>query len=121
MKVHGMDERMVAEARLGGNFVVFIYEGGEGEPHSSWAVDSYLLTDVDLPGVLTWLGDNLPAGCCWSLGVVEEPEHPTAEQQVRMSWVVGGDVLNYDPSKLDAEEQRLASEMLARRHRVTFD
>jgi hypothetical protein len=56
MRVQGIDERNLVEVRDGGNFVVFIYEGSD---ETSWSVNSYLLTDADLPSVLRWLGDNL--------------------------------------------------------------
>ena len=119
MKVDGIDERNLVGVRDGGNFVVFIYEGGD-EPLRSWSVDSYLLSDADLPSVLGWLGDNLPVNCCWSLGVVEQPERPTAKTDIHIFWVVGGDVLNFDAAKREPDEQRLAEEMLARRHRLTL-
>jgi hypothetical protein len=114
--VAGIDERHVVGERIGANFVVFIYEGGDA-PQRSWSVDSYLLSGRDLPSVLGWLADSLPVDCCWSLGVVEEPEWPTAETDIRVSWISGGDVLNIAPSQRDPHEQRLADEMLARRHR----
>ena len=59
----------------------------------------------------------MPSDSCWSLGVVLGPEHPTPESDLNVAWVVGADALNSDPSKLDPTEQRLAEEMLARRHR----
>jgi hypothetical protein len=117
MKVDGIDERNLVGVRDGGNFVVFIYEGSDD---TSWSVDSYLLTDADLPSVLRWLGDNLPVNCCWSLGVVEQPERPTPDTDVHISWVVGGDVLNWAAAQRDPEAQRMAHEMQARRHRLTL-
>lgn len=119
MKVEGIDERNLLHDGPGGNFVVFIYEGGN-EHTSSWSVDSYLFTDAGLPDVLRWLSDNLPMECCWSLGVVTTPEWPTPETEVDVSWVVGADVLNTDPRHRTEDEQRLAVEMLARRHRVAL-
>jgi hypothetical protein len=119
MKVDGIDEQNLSGVRDGGNFVVFIYEGGD-DPLTSWSVDSYLLSDADLPSVLGWLGDNLPVNCCWSLGVVEQPERPTAKTDIHISWVVGGDVLNLERRNREPDEQRLAEEMLARRHRLTL-
>jgi hypothetical protein len=119
MKVDGIDERNLVGVRDGGNFVVFIYEGGD-ELLRSWSVDSYLFSDADLPSVLGWLGDNLPVNCCWSLGVVEQPERPTAKTDIHISWVVGGDVLNCDAARREPGDQQLAEEMLARRHRLTL-
>jgi hypothetical protein len=109
----GIDEQRVATEAVGGNFVVFFYEGGD-EPDASWSVDSYLLTDCDLPAVLAWLQDHLPPNCCWSLGTVLGPPLPTGARDVHIAWVVGADVLNVD--RPDENESRLASEMLARRH-----
>jgi len=119
VQVERIDERRVADEREGGNFVVFIYEGGD-EGFRSWSVDSYLLTHADLAGVFAWLGDNLPVGCCWSLGVVKQPERPTEDTDVTLSWVVGGDVLNISSTTREPGEQRLAEEMLRRRHRLTL-
>lgn len=127
MKVAGVDERMV-DGERDAEFLVFIYEGGEGY---SWSVDSYLLTDTDLPGVLSWLRDNLPSGCCWSLGVVQRPRPVGAGNwpfrvEVRriptfdVAWIVGGDVLNSDPANRSADEERVAQGMLARRDSVQF-
>jgi hypothetical protein len=116
MQVHGFDERHVVCEGIGGNFVVFIYEGGEEHPGAS--VDTYLLTDADLPGVLRWLQEALPINSCWSLGVVGEPASPTPESPLRISWIVGADVLNMAPGDRDPREQGLADEMLARRHGV---
>ena len=59
-----------------------------------------------------------PLDCCWSLGVVEEPERPTVGSDLKISWIVGDDVLN--ASERGPDEQRLAEEMLARRHRVAL-
>lgn len=119
MKVLGIDERNVVKERDGGNFIVFIYEGGP-EAHTSWSVDSYLLTEADLPSVWGWLSENLPVDSCWSLGVVEKPAQPSADTEVSISWVVGGDVLNRDADDREPQEQRLAEEMMARRHRLTL-
>ncbi|MCB0896076.1 MAG: hypothetical protein KDB43_12010 [Nocardioidaceae bacterium] len=119
MQVTGFDERHLTREAVGANFVVFIYEGGDAADRS-WSVDSLLLTDTDVPGVLHWLRDHLPSDSCWSLGIVLSPEHPTAESDLRVTWIVGADVLNSDPSNLTPEEQQLAEEMLARRHRVAL-
>lgn len=115
MQVAGFDERQLVAEGIGANFVVYIYEGGD-VPGRSWSVDSLLLTDTDVPQVLHWLGRNLPTNSCWSLGIVLDPEQPTAESDLTIAWVVGADVLNAARSKLDPEELRLADEMLARRH-----
>ncbi len=128
MQVEGIDERRLGRERNGAAFLVFIYEGGDDVVHrgadgpwmTSWSVDSLLLTDGDLPSALRWLGENLPANCCWSLGVVVTPDEPTTETELAVSWVVGSDVLNLAPYLRSPEEQRLAEEMLARRHRVTL-
>lgn len=117
MQVTGIDERNLVRDDSGANFVAFIYEGGDA-PRGSWSVDSLLLTDTDVPQVLHWLRQNLPTNSCWSLGVVSDPEHPTAETDLQIDWIVGADVLNADPERWDPEERRLAEEMLARRHRV---
>lgn len=114
MKVEQIDERHVVQERYGGNFVVFVYDGG-GEDRS-WAVDSLLITDAYLPEVLRWLRDHLPADNCWSLGAVEHPEAPTAETDLVISWIVGADVLNAS----EPVEPAIAAEMLARRHRVSL-
>ncbi len=121
MDVRGIDERALGEQGYGANFVVFIYEGGEGAVEdTSWSVDSLLLTNTDMPRVLAWLRAHLPDGCCWSLAVVHAPRRPTPQSQVDVAWIVGHDVLNMNPQDRDAEEQRIAEEMLARRHRVTL-
>jgi hypothetical protein len=119
MKVIGIDERIVLRERDGGNFILFVYVGGP-EAHTSWSVDSYLFTEADLPSVWCWLGENLPVDSCWSLGVVEQPAHPSTDTEVSISWVVGGDVLNRDADDREPAEQQLAEEMLARRHRLTL-
>jgi hypothetical protein len=116
MHVTGFDERHMVQEVTGGNFVVFIYEGGDAS--RSWSVDSLLLTDTDVPQVLNWLRQNLPTDACWSLGVVRDPSDPTAESDLDVAWIVGADVLNSDPRTWDPDERRLAEEMLARRHRV---
>ena len=128
MRVTGVDERMV-DGERDAEFLVFIYEGGDAG--CSWSVDSYLLTDTDLPGVLSWLRDNLPSGCCWSLGVVQRPRPVAAGNwpfrvEVRriptfhVAWIVGGDVLNSDPANRSADQELVAQEMLARRDSVQF-
>lgn len=117
MRVTGFDERHLVREGPSANFVVFIYEGGHAAERS-WSVDSLLLTDTDLPQVLHWLRQNLPTNSCWSLGVVLDPEHPTAESDLKIDWIVGSDVLNADTRRLDPEEQHLAEQMLARRHGV---
>ena len=93
MQVTGIDERNLVRDDSGANFVAFIYEGGDA-PRGSWSVDSLLLTDTDVPQVLHWLRQNLPTNSCWSLGVVSDPEHPTAETDLQIDWIVGADVLN---------------------------
>jgi hypothetical protein len=117
VQVTGFDERHLVREGPGANFVVFIYEGGDTAGRS-WSVESLLMTDTDVPQALHWLRQNLPTDACWSLGVVLDPEHPTAESDLKIDWIVGADVLNIDPGKRDPELQRLAEEMLARRHRV---
>lgn len=117
MLVTGFDERCMVREGTGANFAVFIYEGGDA-PDRSWSVDSLLLSNTDLPHVLNWLRESLPTDSCWSLGVVLDPDHPTAESDLNVVWIVGADVLNIDPGRLDPEERRLAEEMLARRHTV---
>ncbi len=37
-----------------------------------------------------------------------------------MHRIVGSDVLNFDPANLSSNEQRIADEMLARRHNVAL-
>jgi hypothetical protein len=96
MQVTGFDERYAIQEGLGANFVVSIFEGGD-VPGRSWSVDSLLLTDADVPQVLHWLHENLPTDSCWSLGVVRDPEHPTAESDLKIAWIVGADVLNRLP------------------------
>src|SRR4051794_16431867 len=95
MKVNGIDERVVWGRAHRADFIVFIYESESAdETNGSWSIDSYLLSDADLPAVFTWLGANLPQGCCWSLGVVRESVVPGHESLKTVSWVVGADVLN---------------------------
>jgi len=131
MRVVGVDERMLDGEREA-EFLVFIYEGGDQAGYS-WSVDSYLFAEADLPGVLRWLRENLPVNCCWSLGVVQRPRPVGADLvswpfrvEVRriptfdVAWIVGGDVLNFDPAKRSAEDERVAQAMLARRHSVDF-
>jgi hypothetical protein len=119
MKVEGIDERALQTERGGAAWLVFVYEGGDRE-YSSWAVDSFLITDAQLPEVLAWLRDNLPADSCWALAVVHSPERPTTASELDVSWVVGGDLLNTSHEHLSAGEQRLVEEMLARRHFVSL-
>jgi hypothetical protein len=119
MHVTAIDERNLVREGHGSNFVVFVYEGGAA-PDTSWSVGSHLLTDTDLPQVLQWLRHNLPVDSCWALGVVMDPSLPTAESDVEVAWLVGADVLNRAPHHWSRAEQRLAEEMLARRHRVTL-
>ena len=131
MRVAGVDERMV-DGERDAEFLVFIYEGGD-HAGCSWSVDSYVLADTDLPRVLSWLRENLPSGCCWSLGVVQRPRHVGTDVgswpyrvEVRriptfdVAWIVGGDVLNSDPANRSASQERLAQAMLARRDSVEF-
>ena len=107
---------MVRE-QYGASFIVFIYYGG-GKSHSSWAVDSQLITNANLPEVLRWLSENLPTDCCWSLGLVGDTAQPTTESDLEVRWIVGSDVLNMDPSDRTHDQHHIADEMLARRHRV---
>ena len=117
MQVRGVDERRVVHEHDGGDFVVFIYTGGDA-PQTSWAVDSLLVTGATLPEVLRWVEENVPTGSCWSLGVVRSPDRPTPESEMDVCWIVGSDVLNMSPSDRSPDQQRMAEEMLARRHRV---
>jgi hypothetical protein len=97
MGVQAIDERMVASERANANFLAFIYEGGD-RPHSSWSVDSYLLTGTSLASALGWLSEHLPIDSCWALGVVVSPvDRPTPESEVDVRWIVGADVLNTQP------------------------
>lgn len=117
MQIEVIDERHMIHERNGANFLVFIYYGGSA-PNGSWAVDSRLITNAELSEVLSWLTANLPTDSCWSLGHVRDPAQPTTESNIDVSWIVGSDVLNRDPSDRSSEEQRIAEEMLARRHHV---
>jgi len=119
MKVQGIDERALGQSRDGADFLVFIYEGGD-QVNVSWSVDSLLVTDSDLPGMLGWLQDHLPVNCCWSLGVVTAPQKPTTESELTVSWIVGADVLNMSPYEWSPEERRMAEDMLTRRHHVAL-
>ena len=119
MQVTGIDERRLVDERATASFVAFIYTGGDA-PGTSWSVHSYLLTDTQLPEVLGWLSSRLPAGSCWSLGSVLEPARPTPDSSVTVAWIIGSNVLNMDPDDRSPDEQRVATEMLARRHDVTF-
>ena len=116
MRVAGVDERQLGQERTGADFLLFFYDGGG--PGASWSVDSYLVTDADLPSVLQWTREHLPEGCCWALGVVRSPQPATTGSELEVAWLVGADVLNIDPTSRTPEEERLAQEMLSRRHRV---
>jgi hypothetical protein len=129
MRVQGFDERHLVQEANGSNFVVFIYIGST-DPDDSWSVYSYLITEADLPEVLRWLIEELATDTfadldmgtitCWSLGVVRQPARPTTESDLEIAWVVGSDVLNASPASRSSHEQRLADEMLARRHHITL-
>ena len=119
MQVAGIDERNLRRQGTGSNFVVFIYKGGDN-PDTSWSVDSYLLSDAEFTEVLGWLREALPRQACYSVGVVFDPQRPTAAADVDGVWVLGADVLNTDPRHRSSVEQRIAEEMLARRHRVNI-
>jgi hypothetical protein len=129
VRVEDIDERHLVQEVDGANFVVFIFVGSE-RSDTSWSVDSYLITDADLPEVLRWLTEELPTDSdadhdvgtitCWSLGLVRHPARPTTESDVHIAWIVGSDVLNTPPASRSAHEQRLADEMLTRRHHVTL-
>lgn len=115
----GVDERNLVSERDSGAFLLFIYEGGD-EPHHSWSVDSRLIVDAQLGEVLGWLPSVLPQNCCWALGVVTEPDHPTTESDLRVAWIVGADLLNMDAEGRSPRENGIVESMLARRHRVHF-
>lgn len=124
MQVQGLDERRLVSEHNGGHFVVFIYTD-DGTPQTSrsvtsWAVDSLLITDAALSEVLRWLTEKLPTDSCWSLGVVREPAQPSPVTGMDVSWIVGSDVLNISPSDRSPDQQRIAEEMLARRHQVAL-
>ena len=129
MRVHEMDERHLVHEVNGADFVAFVYVGRD-RSDTSWTVYSYLITGADLPEVLRWIIGELPtdtdaaldAGIitCWSLGLVRHPEQPTTESDVKIAWIVGSDVLNMSPHDRSTHEQRLADEMLARRHQVSL-
>jgi len=119
MKAVGIDERRVVREDAVSSFVVFVYVGDDNDD-DSWSVHSYLLTDTDVPQALQWLREHLPPGCCWSLGVVLESRSPTPESHLDVAWIIGDDVLNTARADRSAEEQRVAEEMIARRHRVTL-
>ena len=124
MQVQGIDERRLVREHTGGHFVVFIYTD-DGTPQASrsvtsWAVDSLLITNAALSDVLRWLTENLPTDTCWSLGVVREPAQPSPETAMDVAWIVGSDVLNISPSDRSPDQQRIAEEMLARRHQVAL-
>lgn len=110
---------MLGTERIGANFLVFIYEGGD-RPHHSWSVDSYLLTDTSLADALEWLRNHLPLQSCWALGVVVSPVQPDAGSEVAVHWIVGADVLNSQPHDWSGAERLVAEEMLRRRDMVTF-
>ena len=115
----GVDERHLVSDRDSGAFLLFIYEGGD-ESHHSWSVDSRLIIDAQLGEVLDWLPSVLPHNCCWALGVVNEPEHPTTESDLRVAWIVGADLLNMDAEDRSFHENGIVEAMLERRHRVQF-
>ena len=117
MQVRRIDERRIVREHDGGDFVVFIHTGDDA-PQTSWAVDSLLVTGAALPEVLHWIEENVPPGSCWSLGVVRSPAGPSPESALDVAWIVGSDVLNMSPSDRSPDQQRMAEEMLARRHRV---
>ena len=119
MQVEGIDERRLTRECNRADFVVFVYSG-DGARNSSWAVDSRLITDADLPEVLRWLAENLPTDSCWALGLVRGPSQPTTASAVEVSWIVGSNVLTRDPGDRSSDEQRIALEMPARRHRVSL-
>ena len=52
--------------------------------------------------------------------MVRDPDSPTAESELTIEWLVGADVLNIGSDDRSSEEQRLADEMLARRHGVVL-
>jgi hypothetical protein len=130
MRATLVDDRMV-DGERDAEFFVSVYEGGDQAGYS-WSEASYLLADTDLAGVLSWLRENLPADCCWALGVVQRPRPVAADfgdwpgVEVRriptfdVAWIVGGDVLNLAPSTRSAEQELLAQAMLARRQSVQF-
>lgn len=115
MNVEQIDERQLRRERAGGDFLLFIHEGG---PPSSWPVDSYLFRDADLPGVLTWLSSRIPHAACWCLGLVTGADAAEPDSHLEVAWIVGADLLNRDPANLTAQEQRVVGEMLRRRHDV---
>ena len=117
--VQGVDERHVVSERDRAHFVLFIYEGGDA-PQTSWSVDSRLITDADLTDVLSWLPSQLPQECCWSLGVVRQPDVPTTGSDLDVVWIVGADVLNVDRGHRSPEDQSIAEAMMTRRHHVNF-
>lgn len=119
MEIDGIDERALSRERNGANFLVFIYESGDSAS-TSWSVDSYLMRDSVLDEVLLWLQQNLPIDSCWALGVVLAPTQPTLQSELEVAWIVGADVLNSQPRDRTADEERLVTEMLARRHRITI-
>jgi hypothetical protein len=122
VQVSSLDERRLQSEYYSADFVVYIYEDGDA-PGCSWSVDSYLLSDTDVPEVLKWLSDRVPDDACWSLGLVVEPQRctpPTPESALTVAWIVGADLLNVASQELSPEEQATAEAMLARRHRVAL-
>lgn len=119
MIVDGVDERHLLSERDSGSFLLFIYEGSD-TPHSSWSGDNRLILSAQLDEVLEWLPTELPEDCCWSLGVITHPDDPSTESDLHVAWIVGADVLNFDPRGRSREEKRIADAMLARRHRVSL-
>ena len=119
MIVDGVDERHLVSERDIGSFLLFIYEGSD-KPHSSSSVDSRLILGAQLDEVLEWLPTELPENCCWSLGVITHPDDPSSESDLHVAWIVGADLLNFDPRGRSREQQRIVDAMLARRHRVSL-
>jgi hypothetical protein len=117
MQAHAIDERHLVHEVPTANYLAYFFVGGD-RARTSWSVHSHLLTDCQLPEALRWLASHVPTNACWALGVVLEPERPTAGSDVRVAWIIGADVLNTDPRDRTAREQHIADEMLARRNRV---
>lgn len=118
MRVVGIDERHLVREREGANYLLYVYDGSELEPRTSWSVTSRLLLDTDVPTILRWLPEHLPRDACWSLGVVTSPPYPDEDSDVVVDWIVGADVLNTPGS--GGIEAELAADMLARRDRATL-
>jgi hypothetical protein len=118
MRAVEIDERHLVREREGANFLLYVYEGSELSPRTSWSVASTMLLDTDLPSVLRWLPEHLPQDACWSLGVVTSPPYPNQDSDLVVDWIVGADVLNMPGS--GGIEEALAADMLARRDRATL-